>query len=280
MPRPFPEDHEEPWTEEEWLEDMKRNDARADRFGELLETFMDHPDRDQIVAREMGWNELADDLTAAEEQGVDLEALPADDDDDGEDVDDPFAADEGEDWKQDLGDVDSLEELEDEREPDDVKLDSPPVFADMEEDRKEAEDEEKFMRDEPARHIAEYKMCNRIGMKIRRLLDPYTSGEGEDPTDGLLGVAWIGPHIASAKIIGGHSLGYDADYINGNIARQRIGLDGMDKSIEAFEQLKQDKFLPVELVDSIVPELNTLRTALVARIERLRARARRLHGKE
>src|SRR5438874_3408877 len=72
------EDAERPWDEARWEKEFKLNDARADRFGELLETFIDHPNRDEIVAREMGWNELADDLSAAKESGE----LDDDDDDD------------------------------------------------------------------------------------------------------------------------------------------------------------------------------------------------------
>src|SRR6059058_4231004 len=74
----FDEDAERPWDEARWEKEFKLNDARADRFGELLETFIDHPNRDEIVAREMGWNELADDLSAAKESGE----LDDDDDDD------------------------------------------------------------------------------------------------------------------------------------------------------------------------------------------------------
>jgi hypothetical protein len=48
---------EKPWNEEQWERFMKRSEARADRFGELLETLVDHPDRDKIIAREMGWKE-------------------------------------------------------------------------------------------------------------------------------------------------------------------------------------------------------------------------------
>jgi hypothetical protein len=45
-----------PWTEQQWEEFMRKSDARSARFGELLETLRDHPDRDAIIAREMGWD--------------------------------------------------------------------------------------------------------------------------------------------------------------------------------------------------------------------------------
>ena len=49
-----------PWTEAQWEKMMRESDLKSARFGELLETLIDHPERDKIVAREMGWTELAD----------------------------------------------------------------------------------------------------------------------------------------------------------------------------------------------------------------------------
>lgn len=45
-----------PWGEEEWERFLRKSEARSDRFGELLETLMDHPDRDAIIRQEMGWD--------------------------------------------------------------------------------------------------------------------------------------------------------------------------------------------------------------------------------
>src|SRR5689334_19928936 len=73
----FPQDR--PMTEEEWEKMMRESDVRAARFGELLETLMDHPNGNELVAREMGWNELAD---AMAESDSDKDA-PEDDADEG-----------------------------------------------------------------------------------------------------------------------------------------------------------------------------------------------------
>jgi hypothetical protein len=48
--------HEPPWGEDQWERFMKESDVRSARYGELLETLMDHPERDEIIAREMGWD--------------------------------------------------------------------------------------------------------------------------------------------------------------------------------------------------------------------------------
>ena len=278
--REFPDDYEQPWTEEEWLADMKRNDARADRFGELLETLQDAPDRDERVAREMGWDDMADALAAdkrGEFDAEDQEAAGEDDDEaasfeDDDEGDEPFDAGSGDDDLEDYGEPEPAMV----RHPDPHRLLA--SVPEDEKERKESPREEKLFGREPARQIAEYQFAHRIGMKLHHALKPYASGDAdEDPTDGLLGQALIGPHIASAKIVGGHSLGYRKHYVNGNIACQRIGLDAVDKSIQAYDLLVKDGHVPAEFVKTIMPDLKRLRKVLAERIERMRAYARSLH---
>lgn len=75
-------DGDKPMDEFEWERFMKKADARTDQYGKLLEKYMDHPDRDQIIAREMGWDDLAEDLKrfddAVEKGDVDLSVLEGD----------------------------------------------------------------------------------------------------------------------------------------------------------------------------------------------------------
>ena len=89
-----PED-DKPMDEFAWERFMKESDKRTDKYGELLEKYMDHPDRDQIVAREMGWNknpDLFEDLPETEPFDFDL-------DDFAEPVPNPLT--EGVDWIRD-----------------------------------------------------------------------------------------------------------------------------------------------------------------------------------
>ena len=76
--QPEPDEYEpeddRPWSEEKWEAFMKEGDLRAARFGELLETFIDHPDRDEIVAREMGWDDLADAAAEKKRLGPSLDS--------------------------------------------------------------------------------------------------------------------------------------------------------------------------------------------------------------
>ncbi len=49
------DDHAE-WDEFEWEQFLQERDRETDRFMELLEKYMDYPDCDRIIAREMGWS--------------------------------------------------------------------------------------------------------------------------------------------------------------------------------------------------------------------------------
>jgi hypothetical protein len=52
-PRP-PEDRE--WNEFDYERLLRESDARTDKYLELLDKFEDHPDREQLIAKEMGWS--------------------------------------------------------------------------------------------------------------------------------------------------------------------------------------------------------------------------------
>lgn len=56
-------DKEEPervWDEYDWERFLQQQDQKTEKYMELLERYMDDPNRDQIIAREMGWFHLLD----------------------------------------------------------------------------------------------------------------------------------------------------------------------------------------------------------------------------
>ncbi len=55
------------WDEFDYEKLMRECDARTDKYGELLDKYLDHPDRDRIIAREMGWTRLEEAPEAEEE---------------------------------------------------------------------------------------------------------------------------------------------------------------------------------------------------------------------
>ncbi|MEP6937410.1 MAG: hypothetical protein ABI871_05010 [Chthoniobacterales bacterium] len=53
-------DHEpeRAWDEYQWERFLQQQDHKTEKYMELLEKYLDHPQRDQIIAREMGWTQL------------------------------------------------------------------------------------------------------------------------------------------------------------------------------------------------------------------------------
>lgn len=76
-------DHEpEPaWDEHDWERFLQQQDHKTEKYMELLEKYLDDPQRDEIIAREMGWSQLLD----ARDWGGEVDALL--NEDTGSDVD-------------------------------------------------------------------------------------------------------------------------------------------------------------------------------------------------
>lgn len=74
-------DRERAWDEYDWERFLQQQDQKTEKYMELLEKYIDDPQRDEIVAREMGWCHLGQD--EGEEWSDDSDSLdPADGEDD------------------------------------------------------------------------------------------------------------------------------------------------------------------------------------------------------
>jgi hypothetical protein len=54
------DESEQIWDEYDWERFLQQQDRKTERYMELLEIYLDDPNRDQIIAREMGWYHLLD----------------------------------------------------------------------------------------------------------------------------------------------------------------------------------------------------------------------------
>ncbi len=83
------------WDEYEWERFLQQQDHKTEKYMELLEKYLDHPQRDQIIAREMGWtqlmngNEWTDDVEAMLADQVSANEDPEMEDE--EELDDPLS---------------------------------------------------------------------------------------------------------------------------------------------------------------------------------------------
>lgn len=57
---PDPDEPDKIWDEYDWERFLQQQDRKTERYMELLERYIDDPNRDQIIAREMGWYHLLD----------------------------------------------------------------------------------------------------------------------------------------------------------------------------------------------------------------------------
>src|SRR5207245_11183527 len=48
------------WDEYDWERFLQEQDQKTEKYMQLLETYLDDPERDEIIAREMGWTQLLD----------------------------------------------------------------------------------------------------------------------------------------------------------------------------------------------------------------------------
>ena len=77
------------WDEYDWERFLQQQDGKTEKYMQLLETYLDDPRRDEIIAREMGWTQLLDekdwsaevdallDETATEEEESDADNTAA-----------------------------------------------------------------------------------------------------------------------------------------------------------------------------------------------------------
>ncbi len=56
-------DSDRAWDEYEWERFLQQQDQKTEKYMELLEKYIDDPQRDEIVAREMGWYHRSEDTS-------------------------------------------------------------------------------------------------------------------------------------------------------------------------------------------------------------------------
>jgi hypothetical protein len=59
------------WDEYDWERFLQQQDGKTEKYMQLLETYLDDPRRDEIIAREMGWTQLLD----AKDWSTEVDAL-------------------------------------------------------------------------------------------------------------------------------------------------------------------------------------------------------------
>lgn len=83
-------DTPEVWDEYQWERFLQQQDRNTEKYFGLLEKYIDHPERDRIIAREMGWESFDEDRDAEWDEAAGSlceEELNSSEDDDDDDED-------------------------------------------------------------------------------------------------------------------------------------------------------------------------------------------------
>lgn len=63
------------WDEYDWERFLQEQDQKTEKYMQLVETYLDDPQRDEIIAREMGWTQLLE----AKDWSAEVDALLGED---------------------------------------------------------------------------------------------------------------------------------------------------------------------------------------------------------
>lgn len=213
------ENEPEIWDEHRWEEFFKESDKRTDKYSQLLDEYMDHPDCERIIAEEMGWDHMLEEM-----------------DDEFEDWIEGFAEyeyEEGEEWKQLTGydptEYDNFENL--------------PV----------------------------YTLAHNFTVDAMKLTNKYLA-EYDDKSIEKFAQSLI---IPPAKIAGGFGLGFEPEFLGGNIANCKRGLNAANRMLEGLYEIGEKEFLDPEIYLKYYKRAKEVRDELAIYIVELRERFRR-----
>lgn len=224
---------DKPWNEQQWERYIKRSDARSARFGELLETLHDHPDRDAIIEREMGWNRDVDNVW---DDNADEAAFEAND-----------SIQEESGWES-SGNSGA--------EPDDGD-DFPAVDG-------------VSFRSVSAYQLA-YEVGLEVHRVLRPYMEKLEVDHSDEIGERIQS-AYGKSLIPAAKIAGGHGIGYEDHAICGNIVCLRIGLAANQTAVHDITWLGDHRVLSLESASRLTKRLGEVSTAIEERIAELRKR--------
>ena len=253
---------ERAWDEYDWERFLQQQDRKTEKYMELLERYLDDPNRDQIIAREMGWHHLLDengkdwsedldDLFTrqhAEASGQRVsDAKPVDADDDDEEDEDAFDKDED-----DLDD----EDLDDE---------------DLEDEDADDEDEDE-LEDRYGQHPL-YQAASALNVYIDQLFDE------QDPAAQHPAVARLTTSCTLANVKLAAALSDDdVDELGMTIAYLKRALKAITNALDAATLCRQEQLFDHEQTQDLRMRIFHVRDGIVSLMGYYRNEWRKRHG--
>ncbi len=258
--------HHEPPPDKEWDEYdyerfLRESDARTDKYQELLDKYHDHPDRDRLVAREMGWawlEEALDEQERRRQRGDAKSSDPA-----APNTEQPEDAPAGDDEDDDWLDVDEMNRICAEA------VDNPPEPDPATEGIDWVRDEESGDVSHPLSlrafnsSLAFWRECKQLGLD-----------KTEDPDLGAL----LGEYqITGAKLAGAlDCLAYGREHRDGPfiVAYLKRALSHLHAAQAALEKVAPKKLLPEPILTATRAELFGIREEVLRLMREFRGHSR------
>lgn len=249
------EDEERVWDEYDWERFLQQQDQKTEKYMELLERYLDDPNRDGIIAREMGWNHLLD------ENGRDWT----------ENLDALFTAHHSRNQSLDVGDGPG--EDEEFEEEDDAEEDEEFDEDDLDDDEEEGADEEEGVTEENYNAHPLYQAASALNMRIDHLFDDH------DPR---------AQHPAAVRLTNNSTLANvklaaalsddDVDELGMTIAYLKRALKAITNALDAANQCRHDRLLTAEQSADLIVRIFQVRDGIVSLMGHFRGEWRRRHG--
>ncbi len=248
------------WDEYDWERFLQQQDRKTEKYMELLERYLDDPNRDQIIAKEMGWHHLLDetgkdwsanlDTLFDQRNGAASGPVKEDgEDEDSEDEDDEFE------------EADDEDEDEDEEDFDDDDLDG---------EDEEEEDEKSNNRYD--RHPL-YQAASALTVYLDQVFDE------QDP---------ISQHPAAVRLTTSATLANvklaaalsddDVDELGMSIAYLKRALKAITNALDATAQCEQEQLIDAPLAQELRGRVFQVRDGVVSLMGLYRSEWRRRFG--
>lgn len=245
------------WDEYDWERFLQQQDRKTEKYMELLEKYLDDPNRDQIIAKEMGWNHLMD------ENGRDWSA----------DLHSMFESPDG--ASRNGGTADDLDEEDEDEEPDnedDLDEDDEDFDDDDLDDEDEEEDE-----DEPANRYDNhplYQAANALAIHIDGMFDE------RDPISQHPAVVRLTTSATLTNVKLAAALSDDeVDELGMTIAYLKRALKAVTNALDATSQCQSEQLFDHEGAQDLRARVFQVRDGIVLLMGHYRSEWRRRYGK-
>jgi hypothetical protein len=242
------------WDEYDWERFLQQQDRKTEKYMELLEKYIDDPNRDQIIAREMGWHHLLD------ENGKDWSA----------NLNTIFSQRAGENLTQDDEDEDDADEVEtdDEEDLDDDDFDD----EDDEEEETEETAEEEEPEDRYSRHPL-YQAASALAVHVDRLFNDNEAAAQHPAVARLTTSATLANVKLAAALTDD-----DVDELGMTIAYLKRALKAITNALDAAAQCETERLLDAIQTQEVRGRIFHVRDGIISLMGHFRNEWRRRYG--